>query len=408
MSARFRLRRHGLLAFGALLVSAFITAALLAPWIAPWSPYDLDVVAMLEGPSASHPLGTDELGRDVLSRTIYAARISLLVATVAVTTGLVGGTLVGLAAAWFGGWVDALLLRLMELLFSFPAIPLAVILMASLGTSTLNAMIAMGIIFIPGFSRLARAVLAPADLDRGRRRLARDRPWRDARHPRRAGLGQVDAPAHGPAAHASGQRPGRDRRPRRLGPARPRAQGAARQVQVVFQDPGASFNPRQPVRDLLAAPLEVHGLGDRRDPRLERTLARVGLDPAVLERHPHQLSGGQKQRVGIARAIILEPSLLLLDEPTSALDVSVQAQVLNLFRETRAALGLTCLFVSHNLAVIRYVADRVVVMRHGRIVETGPAARVFAEPADPYTRALVAAVPDVARELRERFGTRPA
>jgi peptide/nickel transport system permease protein len=157
MSAGFSLRRHGLLTLGALLVAGFVTAALLAPWIAPYSPYDLDVVAMLEGPSAAHPLGTDELGRDVLSRTIHAARISLLVALVAVATGLVGGTLVGLAAAWFGGWVDALLMRLMELLFSFPAILLAVILMASLGTSTLNAMIAIGIIFIPGFSRLARA-----------------------------------------------------------------------------------------------------------------------------------------------------------------------------------------------------------------------------------------------------------
>jgi peptide/nickel transport system permease protein len=157
MTTGFSLRRHGLLTLGGLLVAAFVTAALLAPWIAPYSPYDLDVVAMLEGPSAAHPLGTDELGRDVLSRTIHAARISLLVALVAVTTGLVGGTLVGLAAAWFGGWVDAALMRLMELLFSFPAILLAVILMASLGTSTLNAMIAIGIIFIPGFSRLARA-----------------------------------------------------------------------------------------------------------------------------------------------------------------------------------------------------------------------------------------------------------
>jgi peptide/nickel transport system ATP-binding protein len=176
-----------------------------------------------------------------------------------------------------------------------------------------------------------------------------------------------------------------------------------RKVQVVFQDPGASFNPRQTVRALLAAPLEVHGLGGRDDPLLAATLQRVGLDTAVLDRHPHQLSGGQKQRVGIARAIILEPELLLLDEPTSALDVSVQAQVLNLFRETRRALGLTCLFVSHNLAVVRYVADRVVVMRHGRIVETGPAAALFAEPRHDYTKALVAAVPDIGRELAQRF-----
>ena len=134
-----------------------VFAALFAPWIAPYSPIELDVVQMLQGPSASHLLGTDEVGRDVLSRTIYAARISMQVALIAVTVGLVGGTLIGIVAAYFGGIVDLALMRLMELLFSFPAILLAVVLMASLGTSVLNAMIAIGIVFIPGFSRLARA-----------------------------------------------------------------------------------------------------------------------------------------------------------------------------------------------------------------------------------------------------------
>ena len=134
-----------------------LLAALFADWIAPYSPYDLDVAYMLQGPSGAHWLGTDELGRDVLSRTIFAARISVEVALVAVGVGLLGGTVIGIVAAYFGGLVDLVLMRLMELLFSFPAILLAVILMASLGTSILNAMIAIGIIFIPGFSRLARA-----------------------------------------------------------------------------------------------------------------------------------------------------------------------------------------------------------------------------------------------------------
>jgi len=176
-------------------------------------------------------------------------------------------------------------------------------------------------------------------------------------------------------------------------------------MQPVFQDPGASFNPRQTLRQILTAPLEVHGEAASRPERLariEEALAVVGLAPALLDRYPHQLSGGQKQRVAIARAIVLRPRLLLLDEPTSALDVSVQAQVLNLFQRTKRELGLTCVFVSHNLAVVRYVSDRVAVMRRGRVVEAGSAAEVFDRPRHPYTQALLQAVPDVARALTER------
>lgn len=155
--ARFAWRRYRLLMIGGFLVGCVLFAAVFAEQIAPYSPYELNVTAMLQGPGAAHWLGTDELGRDVLSRTIHAARISVEVALVAVTVGLLGGTVVGIVAAYFGGVIDMVLMRFMELLFSFPAILLAVILMASLGTSILNAMIAIGIIFIPGFSRLARA-----------------------------------------------------------------------------------------------------------------------------------------------------------------------------------------------------------------------------------------------------------
>ena len=150
-------RRHGIVAIGGAIVALVLLAAAAAPWIIPYSPYDLNVSEMLQGPSATHWLGTDEVGRDVFSRVIFAARISVEVALVAVSVGLAGGTLIGLLAAYFGGYADLLLMRLMELLFSFPAILLAVILMASLGTSIFNAMIAIGIIFIPGFARLARA-----------------------------------------------------------------------------------------------------------------------------------------------------------------------------------------------------------------------------------------------------------
>lgn len=152
----FRWGRHGLLLLGGVLVTIVVLGALFAPLVAPYSPYDLDVAAMLQAPNSGHWLGTDEVGRDVLSRTIFAARISVEVALVAVAVGATGGMIVGILSAYLGGIVDLGLMRLMELLFSFPAILLAVVLMASLGTNVLNAMIAIGIVFIPGFSRLAR------------------------------------------------------------------------------------------------------------------------------------------------------------------------------------------------------------------------------------------------------------
>jgi ABC-type dipeptide/oligopeptide/nickel transport system permease subunit len=156
-SSGFDFHRWRLVLLGGLLVGIILFAAIFAPWIAPYSPLELDVTQMLQGPSAAHWLGTDELGRDVLSRAIYAARVSMQVALLAVSVGLVGGTLIGMTAAYFGGVVEQILMRAMDLLFSFPAILLAVVLMASLGTNVLNAMIAIGIVFIPGFSRLARA-----------------------------------------------------------------------------------------------------------------------------------------------------------------------------------------------------------------------------------------------------------
>jgi ABC-type glutathione transport system ATPase component len=180
--------------------------------------------------------------------------------------------------------------------------------------------------------------------------------------------------------------------------------GLRRQIQAVFQDPASSFNPRHCIGALLSAPLEVHGVGTRESRRntVSETLALVGLNAAFLARHPHQLSGGQRQRVAIARAIILRPSLVLADEPTSALDVSVQAQILNLFKKTKRELGLTYVFVSHNLAVIRYVSDRVAVMRHGTVIEMGESAATFAHPQHPYTRALLEAVPDPDLDRRRR------
>ncbi len=169
-----------------------------------------------------------------------------------------------------------------------------------------------------------------------------------------------------------------------------------RKVQFIFQDPFASLNPRMTVLDILAEPFEIHRIGTR-DERVERVkelMRLVGLDVRHLRRYPHSFSGGQRQRIGIARALALGPDLVICDEPVSALDVSIQAQVLNLLKDLQERLGLTYLFISHNLAVVDYIADRIAVMCGGRIIELAPAHVLFANPAHPYTRALLAAVPE--------------
>ena len=177
-------------------------------------------------------------------------------------------------------------------------------------------------------------------------------------------------------------------------------------MQIVFQDPFGSLNPRHSVGAILAEPLEIHGYGDRRAraARVRDLLALVGLPPDAGERYPHEFSGGQRQRIAIARALALEPRLLIADEPVSALDVSIQSQILNLLAELRARLNLAMLFISHDLSVIRHVSDRIGVMYFGKLVEIGPAADVFARPAHPYTQALLSAVPKpVPGAKRERI-----
>jgi peptide/nickel transport system ATP-binding protein len=169
-----------------------------------------------------------------------------------------------------------------------------------------------------------------------------------------------------------------------------------RRVAMVFQDPAASLDPRHVVADSIAEPLVVHGLGGDRESRRARVtelLDLVGLRQDLAERHPHELSGGQKQRVGIARALAGQPDLIVLDEPIASLDLSVQAQIMNLLRRLQRELGLTYLFVAHDLAAVEHMSDRVAVMYLGRIVETGTPAQLYREPAHPYTAALLSAVP---------------
>jgi ABC-type glutathione transport system ATPase component len=167
-----------------------------------------------------------------------------------------------------------------------------------------------------------------------------------------------------------------------------------RKMQIVFQDPFAALNPRMRVRQILAEPFAIHGLGDRAlKERLAEMLVEVGLDESALERYPHEFSGGQRQRINIARALALRPEFLVLDEPVSALDVSVGAQVVNLLRDLQRSYGLTYLFISHSMPLVRYLCDRVAVMRRGRLVELGECEQVCYAPAHEYTRKLIEATP---------------
>ncbi|MEN5277205.1 ATP-binding cassette domain-containing protein [Brucella sp. TWI432] len=175
----------------------------------------------------------------------------------------------------------------------------------------------------------------------------------------------------------------------------------AKMAQMVFQDPFASLNPRQTVYTSLAAPLKLHGVKSRSeiDGRVEEILRLVGLKPEQAKRFPHEFSGGQRQRIGIARALLLNPKVIVLDEPVSALDVSIRAQIINLLLELKERLELSYIMISHDLSVVEHMSDRVAVMYFGQIVESGPWDRVFSNPTHPYTRRLISAIPDPVAEL---------
>ena len=184
----------------------------------------------------------------------------------------------------------------------------------------------------------------------------------------------------------------------------PDAMRAARQhLQIIFQDPMASLDPRMRIRDQIAEGMKSFGIGENESERLDRVralLERVQLDPGTMDRYPHEFSGGQRQRICIARALAVEPRLIVCDESVSALDVSIQAQILNLLRELQDELGLSYLFITHDLSVVRYLAHEVAVMYLGKIVEQGPTERIFDAPAHPYTKGLLAAIPSVDPERR--------
>lgn len=188
----------------------------------------------------------------------------------------------------------------------------------------------------------------------------------------------------------------------------PELRDLRRRMQMIFQDPFASLNPRMTVEELLAEPLRNFGFpsGPERRARIQSLLETVGMDPRVIRRYPHEFSGGQRQRIGIARALALGPDLIVADEPVSALDVSIQAQILNLLQQLRANLGLTMLFIAHDLSAVRLVSDRIAVMYLGRIVELASATAIVSAARHPYTQALISAVPapdPVAEKTRQRI-----
>jgi oligopeptide/dipeptide ABC transporter ATP-binding protein len=176
-----------------------------------------------------------------------------------------------------------------------------------------------------------------------------------------------------------------------------------RHVQMVFQDPYASLNPRKRVGQIVASPLKVQGMDDNLGERVRKMIERVGLNPEHVNRFPHEFSGGQRQRIGVARALIVEPTLMLLDEPVSALDVSIQAQVINLLDDLQDEFGLSYIFVAHDLSVVRHVSDRIMVMYLGKVMEVSPSEELYSKPIHPYTNALLSAIPvPDPRENRER------
>jgi len=182
-----------------------------------------------------------------------------------------------------------------------------------------------------------------------------------------------------------------------------------REMQIVFQDPYSSLDPRMTVGNIVSEPLEVHGIGTRRSRRetVRKLLDIVGFNPNYTNRYPHEFSGGQRQRIGIARALALNPKLIVCDEPVSALDVSIQAQILNLLKDLQRDFSLTYLFISHDLAVVRTMSDDIAVMNQGKLVEVGPAEQVYLQPRDEYTKALFTAVPvPDPRRQRERKAER--
>ncbi|MFT3688331.1 ATP-binding cassette domain-containing protein [Paenirhodobacter sp.] len=397
-----------------------VLAALIGPLLSPYDPFNPATLNLLDGftPPLGEGmsgnrflLGSDAQGRDMLTTILIGSRLSLLVALAATLFSLTVGVSLGLAAGYLGGWIDAAIMRLADIQLTFPGILIALLVfgVAQRLIPTLDDPIrrppapeAAALVEVEGLRRSFAA--GPRGLLRrreGERRLAVD----DVSFtiPRGQTYGLVGESGSGKSTIArliAGLMPTEAGEVRIDGqPVGARGRRTGR-IQMIFQDPMSSLNPRLTVRDIVAEPIRTLGLAGTAGEVTEQVaelLRRVRLEPGAMHRYPHQFSGGQRQRIAIARALSSRPEFIICDEPTSALNVSVQAQVLELMAGLQQDFGLTYLLISHNLAVVRQMADRVGVLSRGRLVEEGPTRAVFDAPQAEYTRALLAAVPRIPR-----------
>ena len=434
-------RMNGYLLAG-LIVTGLMAALILVGLV--WTPYDPDALLAgpkLEGPSLAHWLGTDSFGRDIFSRVLQGAGTTFLIALSTVAIGAVCGTAAGALTGYFGGVVDEVLMRLNDALTAFPSILLALVLISILGPGNkYNVVIALGIVFIPSFARVTRTAFA-ALRDVNYVKSARLMGASSGRILVRqilpntmrvllpaitmcfnnavlASLTIHDGEILGLVGESGS---GKSVTAMSVAGLLPRKQcdfsgeilldGAellhadrtllrqvqGREIGVVFQEPQSCMDPLMRIGPQVEEVLRIHtdlSREARRDQALA-ALAAVELpDPAgVYRKYPHELSGGMLQRAMIAAAVVARPKLLLLDEPTTALDVTIQAQILELLKKLNRESGISMLFISHNLNVVRKLCTRTAVMQRGVLVEEGDIETVFRHPRHPYTQRLIAAIP---------------
>jgi len=441
------LLRHRLAGLGALVLLVVAALAAAAPLLPLHNPDLTDLANRLQRPGApGHPLGTDHLGRDLLARLVWGTRLSLAVGVFASLIAALAGSCIGIAAGFFGGRTDNLLMRGIDMLMAFPYILLALAIVAALGPGLLNALYAVAIVNIPFFARSVRgatAALAHREFVDAAR-LAGMRNWRIIGGEIGSMLGEgrnllINAPHVSVVPGAmifvvvvsinllgdgirdwldprlrAGQlsRPAAVTRIERAGAgAAHRPNGALLQVRGLrtrFVSAGARTQYAVNGVDLTVDAGQCLGLiGESGSGKSVTALSLLGLAPsppaaARARQYPHELSGGMRQRVGIALALANAPELVIADEPTTALDVTVQAQILQLLAQLRRERNLALIFVTHDFAVLSQLCDRVAVMYAGRIVESGPTHDILARPAHPYTAGLIRCAP------RLGGGRRPA
>ena len=435
---RFMRRKVSVVAAAVLIL--FVLIAILGPLVWQVDPLKQSVMKKYGPMTVQHPLGTDNLGRDTLARMIYGARVSLAISFAGVLSGALIGVLLGVSAGYFGGWVDAIISRFIDILLAFPGLLLAITIVAVLGPGSVNTVIAITIFTIPGLTRMVRSVvlsLKSSEYVEACKTMGESNLRIIFTHVIPNSMSQIIVEVKAVDGVSLALRQGETyglvgesgcgkstlgrTLIRLLEPtsgkitlfdqdithlSKKEMLPFRRDVQIVFQDPYTSLNPRQRVGDMLMEVLAIHHIGDKNE-RMARALdimAQVGLRPEHFYRYPHEFSGGQRQRIGLARALILDPKIVVCDEPVSALDVSIQSQIINLLKELQRKRGLTYLFVAHDMSVIRYISDRVGVMYLGHLVEEGDTDEVFDHPQHPYTRTLMSAVPSIdPRDNRQRI-----